>query len=296
MKITRLAFIVLLTFFLIGFTFAQSSDTLLIYYSIDSIGVEWEFQNDIRNYLKKDVQEIKINSYTDFLGTFAHNQQLSQKRANLVKKYILSQDVPASAITECKGNGVHQFSSYENRRNPDDRGILQHRVSKVVFIYKEEPEVKEIVEEEIVVEEDTVEEVVIPIFANLTEENLIVGENIVLENIIFEGGTPYFKPESENALRQLYLAMKNNPTLVIEIQGHICCQDDGLDGWDRVNQNNFLSVNRAEAVYDYLIKYGIEAERMSYVGFGSSNKLYPEERNAFEENHNRRVEILIIEK
>ncbi|PLX07076.1 MAG: hypothetical protein C0596_13165 [Marinilabiliales bacterium] len=144
--------------------------------------------------------------------------------------------------------------------------------------------------------EDTIEEVVIPIFTNLTEENLIVGKKIVLENIIFEGGTPYFKPESENALRQLYLAMENNPTLVIEIQGNICCQDDGLDGWDRVNQNNNLSVNRAEAVYNYLIKNGIEAERMSYVGLGSSNKLYTEERNAFEEDHNRRVEIMIVEK
>jgi len=295
MKITRFALIVLAILFSGSLTFAQTSDTLLIYYSIDSVGVEWEFQNDIRNYLKKDVKEIKINSYTDFLGTFAHNQQLSQKRAKQVKNYILSQGVPASVVTECNGKGVHQFSSYENRRNPDDRGILQHRVSKVVFIYEEEPVEQEIVVEKVAIE-DTIEEVVIPIFTNLTEENLIVGKKIVLENIIFEGGTPYFKPESENALRQLYLAMENNPTLVIEIKGHICCQDDGLDGWDRVNQNNNLSVNRAEAVYNYLIKNGIEAERMSYVGLGSSNKLYPEERNAFEEDHNRRVEIMIVEK
>ncbi|PLX07077.1 MAG: hypothetical protein C0596_13170 [Marinilabiliales bacterium] len=145
MKITRFALIVLAILFSCSLTFAQTSDTLLIYYSIDSVGVEWEFQNDIRNYLKKDVKEIKINSYTDFLGTFAHNQQLSQKRAKQVKNYILSQGVPASVVTECNGKGVHQFSSYENRRNPDDRGILQHRVSKVVFIYEEEPVEQEIV-------------------------------------------------------------------------------------------------------------------------------------------------------
>ena len=33
------------------------------------------------------------------------------------------------------------------------------------------------------------------------------------------------------------------PDLKIEIQGHICCQTDGKDGYDMVNDNYTLSIN-----------------------------------------------------
>jgi outer membrane protein OmpA-like peptidoglycan-associated protein len=297
MQLSKL-FITILLFCVVSSGFSQESDTLTIYYSIDSSGLEGEWKNEIRNLVKKDIVNIKIYSYTDFLGTVPHNKYLSQRRANQVRTYLISQGVKPELITECKGMGIHPFSSNENRRNPDDRGILQHRVTKLVYEYNEAQAEKMAVvvettsEEEIVVEQQEV----IPIFANLSEENLVVGENIVLDNILFQGGTPLFKPESEMALKQLLLAMQQHPDLKIEIQGHICCQDDDLDGYDRINQNYELSSNRAKAVYDYLIEGGIDAKRMSYIGFGSKFKRFPEERSAREEDLNRRVEIYIVDK
>lgn len=279
-------------------SFSQISDTLTIYYSIDDDKLEGEWKNEIRNKLKNDVVDIKIYSYTDFLGPADHNKRLSDKRANATKSFLISQEVSKNLISECKGMGIHPFSSHENRINPDDRGILQHRVTKLIFIYHDDNENKKNISQHFEEEqEDSPEELkVIPIFADLSEEKLVIGENIILDNIIFHGGTPLFKSESENALKQLLLAMQNNPTLKIEIQGHICCQSDGLDGWDRINENNELSANRAETVYDYLIKGGVEAKRMTYVGLGSEFKRFPEERNFREEDLNRRVEILIIDK
>ncbi len=279
-------------------SFSQISDTLTIYYSIDDDKLEGEWKNEIRNKLKNDVVDIKIYSYTDFLGPADHNKRLSDKRANATKSFLISQEVSKNLISECKGMGIHPFSSHENRRNPDDRGILQHRATKLIFTYHDDSENKKNITQNFAEEqEDIPEELkVIPIFADLSDEKLVIGENIILDNIIFHGGTPLFKSESENALKQLLLAMQNNPTLKIEIQGHICCQSDGLDGWDRINENNELSANRAEAVYEYLIKGGVEAKRMTYVGLGSEFKRFPEERNFREEDLNRRVEILIIDK
>jgi flagellar motor protein MotB len=63
-----------------------------------------------------------------------------------------------------------------------------------------------------------------------------------------------------------------------------------------VNDNYTLSINRAKAVYDFLIRSGIDKSRMTYKGFGSANKRFPDEKNAEEENLNRRVEIMIVEK
>lgn len=297
MQLSKLVVFILL-FYSASVCYSQQTDTLTIYYSIDSAGLEGEWKNEIRNLLKKDIVSIKVYSYTDFLGTVSHNKYLSQRRANQVRTYLISQGVKPELITECKGMGIHPFSSNENRRNPDDRGILQHRVTKLVYTYNEVQTEKMAVVIETSTEDETVEEKpeVIPIFANLSEENLVVGENIVLDNILFQGGTPLFKPESEMALKQLLLAMQQHPNLKIEIQGHICCQNDDMDGYDRINQNYELSTNRAKAVYDYLIEGGIEAKRMSYIGFGSKFKRFPEERSAREEDLNRRVEIYIIDK
>jgi outer membrane protein OmpA-like peptidoglycan-associated protein len=54
-------------------------------------------------------------------------------------------------------------------------------------------------------------------------------------------------------------------------------------------------VNRAKAVYDFLVKKGIDAKRLTYKGFGSSKKLV-EEVTEIDRITNRRVEIKIVNK
>jgi outer membrane protein OmpA-like peptidoglycan-associated protein len=70
--------------------------------------------------------------------------------------------------------------------------------------------------------------------------------------------------------------------------------EEGMDGRDADNPSELLSVQRAKFVYDFLVERGIKKERMSYKGFGASNKLYPLERNELEIRANRRVEIKVI--
>ena len=80
--------------------------------------------------------------------------------------------------------------------------------------------------------------------------------------------------------------MVENPNLIIEIQGNICCAD---------NDSTNLSTDRAIRVYEFLISKGISANRMTYIGFGITNPIHKiPELNERERIANRRVEIKII--
>jgi len=82
--------------------------------------------------------------------------------------------------------------------------------------------------------------------------------------------------------------MEEMPTLKISIEGHICCDS---------NDVTQLSLARAKLVYDYLVKNGIDAKRLSYKGFGATRPIHPlPELNENEQKENRRVEIRILSK
>lgn len=299
---------VFLIFSLFPFSvFSQTIDTVIIYFEIDSYNISGVNIGKLADICTKpNIRDIKITGYTDFLGTFEHNQQLSQKRAKSVNDFLIAKSVGKNNISSVKGMGIHQFSSYENRKNPNDRGIQEHRKVEIVYVYdidtnKDKASTNEnnsvstqtnntqnnAQNEEIAVEVD---------LRTITEEDLVAGNKILLKNINFVGGTPKFLPESDKALKELLAVMKKYPDLKIEIQGHICCQtvEEG-DGYDYINDNHTLSFNRARAVFEYLRDNGISGDRMTYVGFASKFKLYPLERDEFEQSQNRRVEIKIIE-
>jgi outer membrane protein OmpA-like peptidoglycan-associated protein len=82
----------------------------------------------------------------------------------------------------------------------------------------------------------------------LTIVKLKKGDRILLENLIFRGGTSFLEKESKPLLEELLEVMQNNPRLKIEIQGHVCCYP---------NRTNKLSKERAKVVYEYLIDNGI---------------------------------------
>lgn len=69
------------------------------------------------------------------------------------------------------------------------------------------------------------------------------------------------------------------------VEGHTDSQ-----GSDRINQP--LSLNRANAVRDYLVTRGVDANKISAVGMGSSHPLLDNNSSANRAN-NRRVEIVI---
>jgi outer membrane protein OmpA-like peptidoglycan-associated protein len=69
------------------------------------------------------------------------------------------------------------------------------------------------------------------------------------------------------------------------VEGHTDSQ-----GSDRINQP--LSLNRANAVRDYLVAHGVDNDKITAVGMGSSRPLL-DNKNAENRANNRRVEIII---
>ena len=97
-------------------------------------------------------------------------------------------------------------------------------------------------------------------------QRLNKGSKIVLNNIFFDTDAYSLKDESEVELNTLVNFMRNNAMLKVEIEGH-------TDNVGTETHNTMLSTNRAKAVYDFLVDNGIDANRMTYKGFGASQPI-----------------------
>ncbi|MFD2521138.1 OmpA family protein [Emticicia soli] len=115
-----------------------------------------------------------------------------------------------------------------------------------------------------------------------------VGVDVPLNNIFFEYAKAVLQPTSFPELDRIADTMKENPNLVIEIQGHT----DNV-GSDESNQK--LSQDRAEAVRKYLLSKKIQTARITSVGYGETK---PIATNDTEEGRaqNRRVQLAIVRK
>ncbi len=122
----------------------------------------------------------------------------------------------------------------------------------------------------------------------ITLKNIAVGNSIVLKNIFFDFNKSTLRKESENEIQKLVKLLKDVPTMQIEISGHT-----DNKGSDEYNKN--LSNLRAKSVLDQLILSGIEASRLTSIGFGEEK---PIATNDTEEGRqlNRRTEFKVLAK
>lgn len=86
---------------------------------------------------------------------------------------------------------------------------------------------------------------------------------VEIPNIFFEFGKADLSKTSTAALDELIKIMDDNPTIVVELRAHTDSK-----GTEEVNQ--ILSQRRAQAVVDYLIRYGVDEARMKARGYGKS--------------------------
>jgi outer membrane protein OmpA-like peptidoglycan-associated protein len=108
-----------------------------------------------------------------------------------------------------------------------------------------------------------------------------------LDEIYFAAGLAVILEESDPKLKRLRDFMILNPTVNIEIQGHV--NDDSKRGLF----SKRLSKRRAKRILNYLVENGISESRLSSVGFGNSKPVFKNPQNDEEKEANRRVEILI---
>lgn len=105
----------------------------------------------------------------------------------------------------------------------------------------------------------------------------------ILHNYLFDFDKSILKPMYHSDLNDVATVLRNNPTVMVEIQGH-------TDSVGTSVYNQKLSERRAKAVEKYLLNSGIEASRLTSVGFGEAK---PADTNATKQgrSNNRRVEL-----
>jgi len=212
----------------------------------------------------RDAEIVKIYGYADSTGDSLYNIDLSERRASYVYEQLKTAGLKMDNVEE-KGFGESQSTG---SRNPKDR--------KVVFYWEQQP---------VVLEKSIIE----PKPSELTKmvKEARKGDKIKVPELHFYNNSDMVLPTSRPILGELLKIMQDNPLLKIDIQGHICCQ--------KVEQNQ-ISLKRAMAVYNFLIRNGVNKSRLSYQSFGSSRPVHPlPEKSEAEKAANRRVEIEIIE-
>lgn len=112
---------------------------------------------------------------------------------------------------------------------------------------------------------------------------------MVLSYVFFEGNTDQILPESAPALQALLKFLNDNPTVKIEIQGHV-----NAPGRKNSRSLRKLSEARAYAIKKFLTFNDVRKNRIRTEGFGNERMLFPDPQTPTESEQNRRVEVKII--
>lgn len=286
MKEKILILLLILTFSHIGFS--QDTLRLKVFFEFDSFNTsEKESLKliQILNDLNFDsIINLNIVGFCDDIGGKKYNDSLSLKRAQNVAE-VIENKLNFINISSCTiaGKGQIQLKNNSNLTIIEER--KQNRRTDIELIYSKDSS-PILQEKQKTVSKDS---------NQIEIEKYEVGDTIRFNNIMFQPGLSKFQSESYNTLKSLAESLKANKEYNIKILGHI--------NYTYANPYNFpnkdtrdlhtgkpLSVERAKAVYNYLVTNGIEKSRLSYEGLGG---MYP----IIEEDLiNMRVEIEILKK
>ncbi|MBK7689949.1 MAG: OmpA family protein [Bacteroidetes bacterium] len=241
------------------------------------------------------IDRVLLAGHCDNIGSKEYNYTLSDNRANEVKKLLIQNGISPKSVKKCIGFGKDKpltLNETEMERQ------INRRVEMTFYLYEEpKPIIKDTIPA-IKVTKKIVEKAPKPRLKGELSKlaTAEIGENIVLENILFQPGRHILKEESYEDLDNLITAMQHYPTLEIEIQGHVCCATTEPDGYDWDTETNNLSEMRAREIYFFLIKNNIDKKRLKYRGFGGRYKINLDESTEELRKVNRRVEIKILKK
>lgn len=132
-------------------------------------------------------------------------------------------------------------------------------------------------------------EVKVPVeFSEAAIEGAKEGEVLNLKHVSFVTGSAQLTPESSSELDIAVAAMTKDPEMTIEVGGH-------TDNVGNPAKNKSLSDARAKSVVAYMVSKGIDAKRMTGVGYSDTK---PIADNATPEGRqiNRRTELKVLTK
>lgn len=284
-------------------------------FSQNKLDVFFDFNKDVPNEASqikihqwvldnKTAEITKVLGYCDSVDDSNYNKELAMRRVNSMVEFFNKSNIKVSDKVALKAIGKdfkYSKNQSENRKvevfynlikeentgsknaqtipnGPFGRG----RTKEVTTEETKEEDILEVADKEALVEAER---------ATLESKfyKAKKGDLVRINNINFYFNSERVMDESLPLLDELLDIMMNNPKLVIEIHGHICCNPNPND--------TKLSYRRALVILKYLTKYGVNVDRLAFRGYGSNDPIYKvPERNEKERAANRRVEILIVNK
>ncbi|MDO5510045.1 MAG: sodium-translocating pyrophosphatase [Weeksellaceae bacterium] len=112
---------------------------------------------------------------------------------------------------------------------------------------------------------------------------------LTLDRTYFQTGSSNMSPNHLDQLQSIAQYFKSFPNMQLRIAGH-------TDKTGDANANKALAQQRAQAVHDQLVQYGVPAARLSTESFGHDKLLCEEDTSDRCNAINRRVAILITQK
>ena len=286
----RILLTILFSFFVLPSFAQRATDTFKLYFDlgVPKLSRTVEKKIDLLIYNDKIINgsNIMIIGYADYLGGEGYNKTLSMNRAKNVKEYLVKYGINGNDIKLCEGKGKI------DRKGVTEKGGIatDRRVDIVVNNRTKKPAPVKIKPGKPVTNEK--------VSLNNIEEmkKLKPGSIFLLKNVYFPPDRHIIKPESKETLEKLYIALRDNPSLKISIEGHVCCiSPDAPDALDIDTYEATLSLNRAKAIYNFLVAKGIDNSRLKYEGFGKKHPVVANEKNEEDAEKNRRVEIRILD-
>lgn len=269
----RLSFFFLLVSFL---SFTQEPDTLHFYFNVDE-HAEFEISADEQARLESlynQTRILAIEAHCDFRGSADYNLKLAQRRLLRVEKFITD-----SGFSTDRSKNV---AIGEAQAEKSGYSLKKCRRVDVLFI---EPAIKTEEEPVVIPPPPKQEEPIQTGISKVAIEDFVENEaEEILQfdlTILFVNVSTRVLEESKPQMFELLEIMQNNPSLIANFHGHVCCAP-----------NFELAEGRARSVALFLREYGISADRLDFEGHSNAQpKIWPEVTDE-DRKQNRRVSVV----
>ncbi|MFC5873553.1 OmpA family protein [Chryseobacterium arachidis] len=268
--------------FLLFFFFVKFDAQMLtsVYFEYDSYKLNKVSQKKLDSLAQlKSNLKFRIFGNCDISGSSEYNKKLSENRAHTVNNYLqkkIGNNIKLESVV-----GLGKEKQINDNSSEELRG-KNRRVDIFIDHILDSGEIKSGKS--------------FASFFSMKVSEMKVGDVFSLPDVNFVGGRHVWLPKGDKMLIHLANILKDNPNVVVELQGHICCDYDNFDGEDLDLKTFNLSFTRANAIKEFLIKQGIDSKRIEATGQGHLNPVVYPERKEEDFIKNRRVEIVLLKK
>lgn len=241
-------------------TYAQEEIVQSVYFDSNKSTITEKQITEIVDFVKKTdstrIESLQIFGYCDDVGKEDYNKKLSNERANTVRNTFIGHGIKNKIIVTIEGKGRILIDDDIVENLPEVRS--KNRRVDVVINLKPLPKV----------------ELQIPGVFSAFQKKHIVGDRVMLSDMLFERGSSVLTFKCKVELDKVAKYLLKNKNMTIEIQGHVCCTPfNQKEAIDKATKKRKLSHNRAEAVYKYLVFKKVAKERMTFKGYGNTQPL-----------------------